>query len=196
MPPKKNGKTLSLKEKIRRGGPHRTVAVWIGVDRGLVDEFETLSAPPEKKQAASLAGSEQSNATDPARDARLAEVRELLSEYEVDFVIRAFGKKRWRALIDEHPPRKDSDGTISKEDRQLGVNMSTFPEALIRAATVSPVLDDGDWQALLGTDDEEGSLTDGQIDDLAATAYALNKTETDVPFWSAASSTSPGTGSE
>lgn len=184
-------KPLSLKERIRRGQPTRTVPVWVGADMDLLDEYERLTeTKPEPEQATSLAGPAEGAAV--ARDqadARLAELRDLLDDYRVDFVVRGLGEKRWRALVNEHKPRLDDDGSIRKEDRVVGANMDTFPGALIRAATASPAFDDEDWAALLGTAEEEGTLTDGQLGSLSAAAYTLSKVDVDVPFSSAASST-------
>lgn len=184
-------KPLSLKERIRRGQPTRTVPVWVGADMDLLDEYEQLSeTKPEPEQATSLAGPAEGAAI--ARDqadARIAELRTLLDDYRVDFVLRGLGDRVWAALVGKHKPRLDADGTILKDDRIVGANMDTFPRALIRATTVSPELDDEDWLALLGDEENEGSLTPSQIDRLSAAAFTLSKSEVDIPFSSAASST-------
>lgn len=174
-------KTISLKERIRRGGPTRTVTVWIGADLDLIDEYERLSNP-DPDQATSLAGTPA-----PVDNPRLAELRALLADYEVQFRLRGLDSRRWNKLIAAHAPRLDADGTILKDDRIVGANMSTFPDALVRATVVSPELDDEDWVALLGSDDAEGALTPGQLGDLSAAAYTLSKVGPDVPFSSSGS---------
>lgn len=181
MTAKKTKPGLSLKERIRRGGPTRTVTVWIGADLDLLDEYERLTKPAAE-QATSLAGSAPT-----VESPRLAELRDLLAEYEVQFRLRGLDSRRWNKLVAAHPPRLDTDGTINKEDRSIGANMETFPDALVRAATVSPELDDDDWAALLGDDETEGSLTPGQLDELSAAAFSLAKVGPDIPFSSSGS---------
>lgn len=177
----KKTKPMTLKERIRRGGPTRTVTVWVGADLDLLDEYERLSqAAPE--QATSLAGPVPT-----AENPRLAELRAALAEYEVQFRLRGLDSRRWNKLVAAHPPRLDADGSIHKDDRAVGTNMATFPDALLRAATVSPELDDDDWAALLGDDDTEGSLTPGQLDELSAAAFSLAKIGPDIPFSSSGS---------
>lgn len=176
MTTKKPKATLSLKERIRRGGPTRTLTVWIGADLDLLDEYERLSNPTPD-QATSLAG-----AAPTVENPRLAELRALLAEYEVQFKLRGLDSRRWNKLVAAHAPRLDADGTILKEDRAIGANMATFPDALVRAATVCPDLDDEDWAALLGDEDTEGSLTPGQLDELSAAAFSLAKVGPDIPF--------------
>lgn len=186
-------KTLSVKERIRRGGtPTRTVPVWLGADLDLLDEYERLQAEKPAAVVTSLAGGSTNEV--PTSD-RLAELRELLGEYLVEFRLRGLAAKPWGKLAAAHPPRTEPDGSILKADRVLGANMETFPAALVRAATVSPELDDEDWLALFGDDNTDGQLTPGQLDALSAAAYGLSKHDADVPFWSAGSSTSRPTAS-
>lgn len=178
----KKKQPLSLKERIRRGGPTRTVTVWLGADMNLIDEYEQRR-PVQLPAVTSLAGAEILATSDP----RLDELRGLLAEYEVKFTLRGLDSRRWNKLVAAHPPRLDADGTIHKDDRAVGANMTTFPDALVRAATIDPQLDDEDWIALLGDDDTEGSLTPGQLDELSAAAFSLSKIGPDVPFSSSGS---------
>jgi hypothetical protein len=87
---------------------------------------------------------------------------------------------RWRALVAEHPPRRDGDNGIVDSDR-IGVNAETFYDAIIRACLVDPELDDDEWAQLVD------ALTDRQYDDIADAAWSLNRREVDIPFSHAAS---------
>lgn len=98
--------------------------------------------------------------------------------------LRALSPSRWAELTAEHPPRKADDGTVNDRD-VIGVNSSTFFDALIRESVVEPVLDDEDWDLLLG--EGEHGLTEGQHDTLSGAAWTLNKRDVDVPFSRAAS---------
>jgi hypothetical protein len=184
-------KTLSLKEKIRRGGPTDLVAVWIGAPVDLVREYEQAcekfeEVEKEPSPADSLAGP-AGLSTDEER-ANVERLRAELEDYVVEFRLRGLDSKRWERLLAKHSPRKDEEGNVDSRDRR-GWHAETFPPALVRATVISPELDDDDWLALLGDDENVGSLTFGQIDRLAGVAFRLSQADIDVPFWSAASPT-------
>ncbi len=124
-----------------------------------------------------------------------------MREYTANFRLRALPKRKWRALVDAHPPRRGEDNEILDEDG-LGVDSSTFFVDMIMACLVDPVLDDDDRIALFGhspaeeaalkaegREDEihDGFLTDKQFDDLWEKAWALNRREISIPFSLAAS---------
>lgn len=182
---------LTLKEKIRRGGPTDLVAVWIGAPMDLVREYEQAY---EKLQEAKQADSPADSLAGPSglsTDEDQAEVERLraeLEDYVVEFRIRGLDDKRWERLLDKHQPRKDGEGNVDPRDKR-GWNAATFPRALVRATTVTPEFDEDDWLALLGDDEHEGSLSAGQIDLLAGVAFRMSQVAVDVPFWSAASPT-------
>lgn len=189
-------KKVSIKEQIRRnrqagGQPTKTVTVWLGADMDVVAEYEAalqeLENPPKTKKLGE----------DPAAEtkARVAALRAQLEEYRVAWRVRGLDDKRWERLVAQHPPRKTDDGSIDPRDR-AGWNSESFPPALVKAATVSPDLDDEDWAALLGDDETEGQLTASQLDGLAAVAATLTKQPIDVPFWPAASPTTASSASE
>jgi hypothetical protein len=61
---------------------------------------------------------------------------ELVAEAEASAVkvtVWALGYDEWADLADEHPPREDD-----KDDQRRGLNMRTFPKALLCAALVEP----------------------------------------------------------
>jgi hypothetical protein len=187
-------KTISVKERIRRGGPPtKTVRVWLGADLDLVEQYEAAERELEAAQAPadSLAG----NGSTADISARLDALRAQLDEFAFDFRLRGMDYKRWQRLTAEHPPRKAEDGSVDPQDR-VGWNSETFPLALVRAATVAPELDDEDWLALLGDDVTEGSLSSAQLDELAAVAFSLSKAPVDIPFSRAASLTRSSSASE
>jgi hypothetical protein len=186
-------KTLSAKERIRRGGPPtRTVTVWLGADLDVVDQYE--AAVKELGEAQQPSDSLAGNGSTSDISARIESLRAQLDEYAMDLKLRGMDDKRWVRLVAEHPPRK-ADGEVDPRDRP-GWNGETFPAALVKATTVSPVLDDEDWRALLGDDDTEGQLTGAQVDELASVAFNLSRASVDVPFWSAASPSLPNSASE
>lgn len=177
----------TIKEKIRRGGPTKTVPVWIGAPMDLVEEYEQACKDAEDagQPADSLAGT----AGGGEHQMRLLDLRRQLDEFVVFFTLRGLDDKRYQRLKDAHPPRQLGE-EVHPRDR-FGFNYETMPAALVRACTVAPDLDDGDWLALFGDDDTEGSLTGAQVDALGGVAVRLCTRDVDVPFWSAASPTNP-----
>ncbi|MEV5211327.1 hypothetical protein AB0K35_28025 [Micromonospora sp. NPDC053740] len=127
---------------------------------------------------------------------QITAVQDQMRADTIVFRMRALGRKGWDALLKQHPPRKDNN-----EDAQLGYNVDTFMEALIRTCTYSPDdLDDETWRELLGDNDDErsrsekagepvedGKLTEWQFAQLQNTALALNVRKVDVPNSFAAS---------
>ncbi len=116
-------------------------------------------------------------------------LREQMKASTITFMLRALPKQRFRAMIDEHPPRKDDDGGVLALD-DMGVNSSTFFDVLIRECTAEPQLTEPQWQKLFG------KLSDRQFQVLSTTAWAVNRSDVDVPFSRAASKLLKGSGTE
>lgn len=107
-----------------------------------------------------------------------------MEESTVEFKLRAMPRPTWKEFVAAHPPRKDDTGKVDERDAYIGVNSDTFFPAIVRRCTIAPELSDELWTLLL---DEK--LTDRQFDQLANKAWALNRSEVDVPFSRAASRT-------
>jgi len=90
---------------------------------------------------------------------------EVAKERAVHVVVRALGRKTWKTLIAENPPR---DG--NENDQAAGVNEDAFSEVLVPLSIDSPVFPtDSDRDAFLD------SLNDEQFGRLYMTAFALNR---------------------
>jgi hypothetical protein len=97
-------------------------------------------------------------------------------------VLRALTpRKKWQALCEQHPPRRDDDGNVFPEDRATGVNNETFWEPAIRACWAAPQLTPPQMNKLLDV------LSNRQYDLLAALVQAVNNGDVDIPFSPAAS---------
>jgi len=143
---------------------------------------------------------------------RIEALQAEMSEHTEKFRLRALPRHKFRKLVIAHPPRKDGDEEIRREDNQLGLNRETFFPELIKASVVEPELDEDDWRELLGDTDEvraeleaggradeirEGVLTDRQFGNLEDVAWFLNRADgIDVPFSRAASLARRTTGTE
>ena len=67
------------------------------------------------------------------------EYDELLAEAEaaaIEVTVWALSNTEWSVLADEHPPREDD-----ADDKRRGVNVKTFPPALLKASLVNPATD-------------------------------------------------------
>lgn len=105
---------------------------------------------------------------DPAARAaakRLEALRAEAKEYTVDVRLRALTHKAWADLVAKHPPK----------DKSLDFDWAIFNE-VIPLSIIEPEMDAETRDKLL-----EG-LTQGQWDELAGAAFALNAGPGDVPF--------------
>lgn len=180
---------ISMKERLRRaqqaggGLPTRTMNVWLGVDVALLEEYLAATAAADQSPDAAPRGRRLGQAA-PVVEAqqRAAELREQLEEFRVAWKVRALDSREWAKLLAAHPPRKSGD-EVDPVDANVGWNSETMPPALVRAATVDPVLDDEDWKLLLGDDfGTPAQLSWGQIDSLAVAVFNLTKKSIDIPF--------------
>jgi hypothetical protein len=162
--------------------PERTLPVCMRGD--LVAEFEDLNRQLEEAEETrdnSLdAGSEVAEILD-----RIKALQDQMKTETYVFRLRALPRRAYRALMADHPPRRitnsEGEDKIHEQDQFPGVNAETFFEPLLRASIIDPELDEPTWLMLLDR------LTDRQFEDLALTAFLLNRNEVDVPFSSAAS---------
>jgi hypothetical protein len=153
--------------------PERVVHICLRLD--LVHRYEELSAQLStiKEKYKDSLGVEEDAV--PVQNEMTA-LEEEMRAATVSFTLRALSRPRFRALLAEHPPRKDDDGQVLAAD-WMGVNTATFYGVLIRRATIEPVLDEETWTLLL-----EEKLTDRQYDGLAEAAWDLCRDKVDLPF--------------
>lgn len=122
---------------------------------------------------------------------QMATIEEEMRAGTVEFRIRALPRRRtpgmpadqvvWHELVERHPPRRDASGKVDPRDAQAGINMKSLLEELVPASVVEPELTAEQWQQL------DETLSSGQWEQLALTAFSLNRTEVDIPFSFAAS---------
>jgi hypothetical protein len=166
--------------------PERTVEVCLRGDLVAAHEdAERELKQAEKKATDSLAGNGTAEIIE-----RIEGLEEQMREHVVVFTLRALPRPAWRALLADHPPRRDDKNEIVSEDSGLELDVSTFYDDLIRRSVVDPELDEADWAALADV------LTDRQFGDLAGAAWLLNRGEVDVPFSLAASRAKRATADE
>lgn len=77
-------------------------------------------------------------------EARVLALEEEMIESSVKFAFRALSRDKFRALCDQHPPRRGD-----QYDTAVGYNRSGLGDALVRASLVEPEFDDTSWAELL-----------------------------------------------
>jgi len=168
-------KPRAFKEALRNAKlPERTVRICLRAD--LIAEHEKAERELNESRSQTLA---QTLGTSAAEVKLARRVEELQAEMESEshtFTVRALPRAEYRALTRAHPPR---DGEAA--DKSENVNLETYPDALIRACVVDPVLDEEDWEAFAEV------MTSRTFDDLYLAALLVNRGEADVPFSQTAS---------
>lgn len=105
---------------------------------------------------------------DEAVSTRLAALKEFASEAAergVKVQVKAIGRK-WRRLVEEHPPRKDN-----KEDAEWGWNVPALSEAVVPLCVVSIAGQTLEGDAL---QDEIDSMSDGDFSRVYSAAVRIN----------------------
>jgi hypothetical protein len=111
--------------------------------------------------------SRRSGGSTEALEAALAARNEFAVEAEgrgVAVTLRAVGRKKWRELVEQNPPREGDEA-----DQKAGINLDTFPESLVPACITGPTMGEGEM------DDFLDSLSPAQFDTLALAAWSLHK---------------------
>lgn len=165
------------------------------------DDLARLADLRRTAEAATRAGAGNSlrvgddGAGQAERDAYDAFVDEA-AERAVVVKVRAIGRKRFRDLMAEHPPRKvdGEDGPETHEDdAPYDVNTDSFPEALLafRDGDVSTIVSPEFGTSAAARDFLENDIADGDFESLWVGAYFLNRAPSADPKASRFSTGSP-----
>lgn len=71
---------------------------------------------------------------------KVKDIEAEIVENEIMFKMRAMSQARWRALCDNHPPRKGNE-----VDFMAGYNRDAVTDAGVRECLFDPVFDDASW---------------------------------------------------
>lgn len=97
--------------------------------------------------------------------------------------VKSLGRRKWKSLVAEHPPRDPKDVPDHKDDeksrcrcvacmdRMVGVNEETLADVLVPLAVVEPTL----------TEDDLDALSDADYNQLYVTAFMLNRGRPEDP---------------
>lgn len=108
--------------------------------------------------------------------ARLREEYEALkaeAEREAKAVtLKAIGRKEWRALKANHPPRTvPADPEVVKQDRLAGVNVETVEDDLVHASLIAP-----EFKSRAAFDEWVDELSEAEFQTVLAHAWSLANT--------------------
>lgn len=111
-----------------------------------------------------------------ARAAKIAQqmedTRQKMQESTVLFRLRALPRETWQEIVKANPPNDEDEGDVNEEG---------FVTALVAGCVIAPPMTGEQATRLRDT------ITDGQWQELANTAWDLNKNMTTIPFSLAAS---------
>ena len=142
----------SLDEYLGDGDGGYTVDVPIK-PRGLVKKHAELEREVIERSQGSMSLAGDNTARQMAEG--LQELERRIDEQTRTYSFRAVSRRRWRALMAEHPPTKEH------RDQGADFNPETFPVAAIAACCVEPKLTPDEVQAL--EDDPEFSTGDFEM---------------------------------
>jgi hypothetical protein len=163
----------SIKNAIKAATlPTRSIPLCLNAElQAEYEESERQLDESIKKAPDSLAGNGAGAIAD-----RMNALREQMMADTWDFRVKAVPRRRFTALMAEHPPTEGN-----ADEKSQGYSDTLF-DALIRECTVEPKLDADDWAELLGDDSHDGKLSNAQFTLLSNAAWLVNRRDIDVPF--------------
>lgn len=111
------------------------------------------------------------NGEDHPYDVLAAEYAELKAEAEesgISVTLEAIGRKGWRELKQNHPPRTEGDADAIKGDRLAGVNTSTVEDDLVYASVKVP-----EFSSRGAYDEWADALSEGEFQTILQKAWSL-----------------------
>lgn len=168
----------------------RTAEVWLykGEDYAKLAELRKAAdtaqrAYDQAKEAGTLRGGDTGPKDEKAAyDAFVAEAADRATLVRLS----ALGRRQWRALLDEHPPRRElrviddaKQEVVHDDDADFGINTSTFPDKLLGYR--DPTRDDlrtilePEFPTVAALNDWLDELSGGEFDRLWVTAFYLNR---------------------
>ena len=101
---------------------------------------------------------------------RVKDLEEQIQAASVTFRFRAIPKDEFRALCDDHPPRKGNE-----LDTYMGYNRDAVLDAAVRACMIDPVFDDASWAEFVAV------VNGGEWEELRRVVNSVNRGVHDAP---------------
>jgi hypothetical protein len=162
--------------KARATRPRRTVPLVLNGDlRQRIEDIEGQidAAEPAPEVNDRRLSSRRTRPDTTALEEQVAALREQAEADTLTVTLEGLPGTEWRALLAQHPARKDADGKIHPED-VLGANEETVRQPMVRACIVDLDADDVDWLM--------GFVTDRQMDKLVTAAIKVCRGDDAVPL--------------
>lgn len=148
--------------------PEKTIPLTLRGDlQARWEELERRRQTAQDAEGDSLAGSGEARELAEEMDAIAAEMR----ESQVVFLFRGLGTRAYSDLLAAHRVPEDK-----RTDDTDGIDWQTWPAALIAASAVDPAMTVEQAEKLCE------KITNGQWDELFATAFQVNRSKVNVPF--------------
>jgi hypothetical protein len=129
--------------------------VWIPLDNDLADAYREADTAFNAAQSFATVRGDDKDAQRRADDAslELESAKVALKEASIRFVFQAVGRKRYEQIVLENPATKEQQ----RKARELRTdvpefNEDTFPQALVAACLVDPILSEEDVHKLWDSD--------------------------------------------
>lgn len=138
----------------------------------LMEAWEDANEELQSAVATGMAGA-RVGSKPKAQIAAAERVRELEEQIEANsatFRFRALTKDQWRALCDDHPPRKGNE-----VDLWTGYDRDAVLDAAVRASLIDPVFDDASWAEFVQV------VNAGEWEELRKTANSVNRGVVESP---------------
>lgn len=112
----------------------------------LLDEWDAANSALAASQVEDSSGRLASGVSSKTRGLaqKVADLEAAIEESAITFKFRAIPKDRYRAVCDNHPPRKGNE-----IDQLLGHNRDAVADAMVRECLIDPVFDDESWAHFL-----------------------------------------------
>lgn len=169
MPEPQNGAELLARIKPQL----RVESCQIVLRPDLIEEWEQADAELGRAKTADavskrLASGESETTRELAKKVQKLEAK--LLKHSVTFTFQAIPKDAYRALCEQHPPRKKND-----LDSMVGMNRDEVADSLVRLCLIDPVFDDVSWAEFLKV------CNPSEWAELRHTAETVNRSVVDVP---------------
>jgi hypothetical protein len=97
-----------------------------------------------------------------------AELKAEAEEAGIAVTLQAIGRKGWRELKANHPPRTEGDADTIKADRLAGVNVATVEDDLVYASVIKP-----EFSSRGAYDEWADALSEGEFQTILQKAWSL-----------------------
>lgn len=159
-----------LLKRIQPKLPEEFVEICLRPD--LVEAFHEANDALQEAVANGMKGA-RVNSKPKAQTEAAEMVRAIEEEIEANsatFRFRGLPKDEWRALCDNHPPRKGNE-----LDQYVGYDRDAVLDDAVRASLIDPVFDDESWAELVKV------ISSGEWDELRTATNQANRSVVESP---------------